>query len=102
MADLIRGIVDDQVHARESDDFVELVTALVDFAVAGHEDPDFFPSFMVSLAFYLRLWLLLISERAIPVGPVMSCRCFQWLSLRRHGRLCGCSRGMQGRRENES
>ena len=34
-------VSDDDVHAGEADDFVELVFALVDAAVARHECPDF-------------------------------------------------------------
>ena len=36
-----RSVADDDVHARQADDLVQLVLALVDAAVLGHEGADF-------------------------------------------------------------
>ena len=43
---LVIVVVDDEVHAREADDLVQLVPALVDAAVAGHEGADFVSVFL--------------------------------------------------------
>lgn len=43
------GIVDDEVHSREADDLMQLVAALVDGAIAGHENTDFLAVFLRGL-----------------------------------------------------
>ena len=39
-------VVDDQIHSREADHFVQLVAALVDQPVTGHEGPNLVSSFL--------------------------------------------------------
>ena len=43
------GVVDDEIHSREADDFMQLVAPLVDGAVARHEDAHFFTAFLSGL-----------------------------------------------------
>ena len=35
------GVVDDEVHPRQADDFVQLIPSFVDRSIPGHERPDF-------------------------------------------------------------
>ena len=43
------NIVDDYVHSGKSDDFVELILALIDTAISRHEGSDFLLSFLNTL-----------------------------------------------------
>jgi hypothetical protein len=43
---LVVVVVDDEVHARQPDNLMQLVPALVDAAVAGHEGADLVPAFL--------------------------------------------------------
>ena len=43
------GVVDDEIHARESDHFVELVPTFVDASVFGHKSSDLIASLLHSL-----------------------------------------------------
>ena len=46
--ELVVAVVDDEVHAGEADDFMQLVLAVVYLAEFGHEDPDFASHFLRS------------------------------------------------------
>src|SRR5665647_292583 len=43
------SIIYDEVHPRQTDDFMKLIPSFVDGAISGHKCPDLFPPFLYAL-----------------------------------------------------